>query len=174
MNDKQYSDPVPDTWTIIWRLTLALPLLLWCMGFLFSLSDGCSTSQAIPKATAYTLSGLVGWLVYLFISRPTRWSFGVIFVGLNFPMILNLQMLNPTKTPWTFPEMLANGLIRTALCMALVGLVGRLLGREKSTHASGAHPRTNAEVELPLSGVERHEPPDITYQEGDTPKATNG
>ena len=174
MNDKQYSNPKPLTWTFIWRLTLALPLPLWCMGFLFSLFDGCSVSQAIPKATAYTLSGLVGLLVYFGISRPSRWSFGLLFVGLYLSMTANLQMLNPTRTLWTFPEMLANGLIRTTLCMALAGLVGRLLGREKSTGESGAHPRINAKGELPLSGVERHGPPDVIHREGDTPKATNG
>ncbi len=162
---------MPLTWTILWPLTLALPLLLWGMGVLFSLSDGCSRGQAIPKATAYMLSGLVGWLVYLFIRRPPRCTFGVIYAGLSFPMALNLQMLNPTRTPWTFPEMLASGLIRSTLCMALVGLAGHLLGREKSTHASGAHPRTHPKVDLPLSNVERQGLPDVIHPEGDTPKA---
>ena len=127
MNDKRDSDPVAQLRKAIRTLTLALPLLLWCMGFLLSLAGGCRPGQAVPKATAYAISGSVGWLIYLFIRRPSRGSFREIFAGLFASSIVCFSFLNP---PWTFPEMLADGLIRAAVCMPVIALVHRLIARK--------------------------------------------
>ena len=181
MNDQQSSDPVRRGWITIWRLTLALPLFLWCVGFLLSLLYGYSSGEAVPNATAYALSGLVGWLVYSFIVRPWRflarssgWSIGVLYAGLHGPIVFNNSLLLPTRPPRTFPEMLVNGLVGTTLGASLMGLMFRLLGRKLHSRLSSAHSLTHAPLNQSLSEVERHGPSEAVCHESDTPKATNG
>jgi hypothetical protein len=118
----------------IWLLNLVFPPFQWGVGFLLSLWDGCGTDQAVRKATAYTLSGLAGWLVYLLARRPSRWSFEVVHPALTLPMAMNVSMLWPTRTPWPFWEMLAFVVIRSAVFMAVWGLVGRMLDRRRARH----------------------------------------
>ncbi len=147
MGDEQSPRTAMDTRPAILRFTLAVPPLLWCVGLLFSLFMGCDAPQALLKATAYILSGLGGWLVYLLIRRPSDFPFApAIFIGMN------VQLLNPTRTPWPFASMLAHGLIVSILCMSLIGLAGRLPGWRKSMRPSGVHPLSDAEIDQPLSG----------------------
>src|SRR3954463_3999590 len=110
MQDERSPEPATSTRTLFWRVTLALFPLLWCFGLISSLLMGCILSQALLKATAYALSGLAGWIVYLLIMRPSRSSFGVFFAGINIQAVANVAMLNPTRSPWPFPQMLAHGL----------------------------------------------------------------
>jgi hypothetical protein len=59
-------------------------------------------------------------------------------------------MLGPKRTPWSFPEMLAHGLLVSILYVSLAGLVGQLLirlKRGKSDRPSGAHPLADAEID---------------------------
>lgn len=147
MGDNPPSDTKTSTRTAVWRFTLATPPLLWCFGFLFSLFMGCSAWEALLKATAYTLSGFGGWVVYLLIRRPSVFPFGVaILIGMN------AQMLNPTRTPWPFHKMLAHGLFVSVLVMSILGLVGRLLGSGKNARRHGVHPLSDAEVDQPVPG----------------------
>jgi hypothetical protein len=144
---KDWSAPHPAivNRTAIRRFTLALPPLLWCFGFVTSLLVGCSALEALLKATAYMLSGFGGWIVYPLIRSPSDFLFApVIITGINVPL------LNPTRTPWPFPQMLAHGLINSVLCMLIAGLVSRLLGRGKRARPSGVHPLSDAEVDQRL------------------------
>ena len=147
MNDKPSSYPETDTLTENWRFTLVLPLFLWCLGFLMSFILGCSVPQALLKATAYALSGLAGWMVYLLMRRPSD----IPIVVWAFTASGNTQLLKPTRTPWPFPEMLAQGLILSILAMSLIGLVGRLLERRKRPPLAVAHPLFDDLVDSPLS-----------------------
>jgi hypothetical protein len=147
MSDKQPSQPSKSYKTEIRRITLALPPLLWCLGFLSSLSRGCSIREALPRATAYTLSGFAGWLVYLRIWRSSDYPFfGFIIAGCNAPM------LGPTRTHFPFPKMLAIGLISPVVGAIVVGLLQRLLRSEKRVQSSSAHPLADAEIDLPMTG----------------------
>jgi hypothetical protein len=147
MSDKPFSRTAKSDRTAIRRFTLALPPLLWCFGFVTSLLAGCSAPEALLKATAYMLSGFGGWIVYLLVRSPSDLLFApVLLTGIN------VTMLNPTRTPWPFPQMLAHGLFTSVLCMLIAGLVGRWLERAKSGRPSGVHPLSDAEVDQPLSG----------------------
>lgn len=150
MGDEQSLRTATDTRTAIVRFTLAVPPVLLCFGFLCSIVMGCNAPQALLKATAYTLSGLGGWLVYLLIRRPSDSLFApALLVGMN------VQVLNPTRTPWPFAQMLAHGLIVSILCISIVVLGGRLLGRGKNLRPGGVHPLSDAELDQPLSGRSR-------------------
>lgn len=146
MNHKPSSYPA-SAWSENWRFTLVLPLLLWCLGFLTSFILGCSVPQALLKATAYALSGLAGWIVYLLTRRPSDIPVAV----WAFTASGNTQLLQPTKILWPFPGMLAHGLILSIFAMSLTGLVGRWLEGRKRPALTVAHPLFDDQVDLPLS-----------------------
>jgi hypothetical protein len=79
-------------------MTLVLVPLPWCLGFLSDFCLGTNASQALLKATGYTLAGLAGWSVYLLMSRT-------LLVGRpNYPagfaqagLMTNIILLGPKK-----------------------------------------------------------------------------
>lgn len=147
MGDGSSRHAATATRTAIRRFTLVLPPLLMGLGFLGSLFMGCSAPQALLKATAYTLSGLGGWLAYALISSPSDFPLApAVLVGIN------VSMLNPTRTPGPFPNMLAHGLIVSILCMSVIGLAVRLAAPGKPARPARVHPLADAEVDPPMSG----------------------
>ena len=155
MNDKQVC-PLPPTREIHWRLRFILLPIVWCGGFLASFSVGCSPNQAIPRATAFTLSVVAGWLAYFLVKSPSRRSIWYDTFGCyNASIVFNLWVLNVPRDTWTFTEMLAIGLIRSAVFMPLMAFLTHVLWKYVSTRASGPRRRTDAEVRMPLSGDEK-------------------
>jgi hypothetical protein len=145
MIDKPSPNPAKDERTAFWRLTLILPPSLWCMGFCLShFLSGCDIPLALSKATAYVLSGMGGWLVYLLIWKPsnpvfTPWK----LMGMNVPL------LGQTVTSWPFSEMLAHGLIVSISLALLLGPMFRWFDRHlgiKPTPRSSLHPLSDDQV----------------------------
>jgi len=144
MGDQRSSQTPKSARTAIRRFTLVISPVLLGLGITISLLMGCSTSLALQKGTAYMLSGLGGWAVYLLIRRPSRLTLAPgTFVGMN------VSILNPTRTPWPFPEMLAHGLAVSVCFMSLVALGERLLTRDGKVHPSSVHPLSDVEVDQP-------------------------
>ncbi|SIO46946.1 hypothetical protein SAMN05444166_5004 [Singulisphaera sp. GP187] len=140
--------PAPATRTVIRQMTLVLPPLLWCMGFFLSIGfPGCHVSRAIMNATAYTLSGFAGWVVYRFVRRPSDASTTDLWMAFPFAANINITLLNPRIVHWPFREMLAHGLIVSVACMALIGLVQRLLRQGKRARSARAHPLSDDQVD---------------------------
>jgi hypothetical protein len=131
MNSKRISDAAA-THRFLVIMTLVLPPLLWGLGFLGSSLMGCEPSLARPKATAYALSGTAGWAVYLLIGQlgsPSILRPGYLPAVMPGFAMVNIPMLNPTRTPWPFPDMLAHGLVVAAAFAIFMALVSGLLLR---------------------------------------------
>jgi hypothetical protein len=110
------------------RITLVVPLICWCIGFGFSLFNGNSVPQALPRATAFALSWLAGWTVFLLVRRPSDHP------STGATMIYgNVVVLQATSAPFSFLRMLAVSLIVTVPCGLLMGLIGRAMGRRRNT-----------------------------------------
>lgn len=153
MRAKSPPHPVMPVRFAIWGVTLIIPPVLWCIGFLCSLSSGCSTPQALLKATVYALSALAGWTAYLLIRWPTETNRSD-----NFPFsptlamsLMNIPMLNPARDPLSFPQMLAHACLCSVVFMSLIGLGSRLLARAKIGGPAGPHPLSDPELDQPLS-----------------------
>ena len=114
------------------RLTLVLGPMLWAFGVLLSLLAGVGCDQAVLKATAYALSGLIGWAVYLLLRKRSAWSWGELFYAWIGAAMINVSLLGPTRTPWPFSAMLAHGVIVLTIFMVLAALVVRWIkGRQR-------------------------------------------
>jgi hypothetical protein len=124
MIDDPPSKPAKDGRTAIRRFTLMLAPLLWCMGFCFCQVSGCDMTETLMKTITYTLSGLGGWLVFLFVWRPSHpQCLWIAIVGTNH------TFLHPTVPPWPFWRMLGLQLIISILFMLLGGLIIRWYDR---------------------------------------------
>lgn len=131
-----------DVRRALWRLTLVMPPAMWGMGFLFALSDGLGTAESATRATVFTLSWLAGWAAYLLVARPLHFPIIGLMVGIG-----NASMLQPTRTPWPLPDMLAHGVVGSILVATVVALIQRLVRRGKGARPPGVHPLADAEVD---------------------------
>ena len=136
-----------DPRTAIRRYTLILFPIFWGLGFALSRWQGCDTDLALSKATAYAISGFVGYLTYLLIGRPRHPWYAACWT--------NPSMLGPTITPWPFREMLTFGLASSVCVGLVVGLIFRFVFRNrilasenagKGPTRSSVHPSSDDQI----------------------------
>jgi hypothetical protein len=146
-------DGKSDARTTVRRMTLVLPPFLWSWGFAVSWIEGSDAALASSKATAYTISGVVGWAVALWILRPfAAWPSPAMFGGFTFVPIPIMNLLHQTRDPWPFREMLIFGLIISTLNGVMIGLLYRFVfwrTLKKSGFGSSPHPLSDHQVNSP-------------------------
>lgn len=126
-------------------LSSVMPTALWAFGLAASLVRGCDPESAQPRATAYALSWLAGWLVYCGVpGRPrSREDLGsgyrCLATGLG---MVNSTMLEPKARSWPCREMLRFGVLSSigfALVMGLAWRVGTH-ARQRATPGEASTP----------------------------------
>ena len=120
-------------------LSIVTPIALWAFGFPVSLVRGCDPGSAWPRATAFALSWLAGWLVYCgVLGWPrSREDLGVLVWGFAFTPGINLTMLEPKARPWPFAEMLRLGVPASAGFGLVMGLILRGWKHSRKRAATG-------------------------------------
>lgn len=138
--------PPKDGRAAIRKLTLIMPPLVWGMAFLLSrFLHGCDTQLALTKATAYAISGTIGWLVYLLLWRPKGPRVGPLSIIFQNPLYLG-----KTVTPQPFHEMLFFGVSFSIVAGAiLIGALSHWFERRggfKPPNPSSNHPLFDDQV----------------------------